>query len=99
MSDYPNIKGVLFLSLGFFLLFFGFLTASLMAPKLLKTYGFDELGFYSLALLYFAFAITNFISPFFVNKFKANFVLMFGAFQYCLYVGAVTIAIFVDRES
>jgi len=57
-----NYEKVLVLSVGFLLLFSTFFTASGLAGKVLGDNDFGDLGFYSLGVLYVAFAFCSFFS-------------------------------------
>ena len=63
-----NIDQVTILSISFMLLFTSFNTCQNFAAKVLRDAGFDDLGFLSIATLYFTFAIVSFFGTAIVNK-------------------------------
>ena len=54
--------------------------------------GFGNLGFYSLGLLYFVFALSSFIATPIVNKCGERFSATLGAFFYALYMASFMLA-------
>ena len=84
---WTNIGQVTILSIGFLLLFTSFNTCQNFSSKVLKDDGFDNLGFYSLGLLYFVFAICSFFSTAIVRKIgKVKISMSIGASCYALWV-------------
>jgi hypothetical protein len=65
--NYRNFDRVTLISVGFLLLFIAFNSAANLASKAMSDDGFDSLGFYSNACLYFVFAICSFFSTAIVN--------------------------------
>jgi MFS family permease len=86
MRNYPNIRGVIMLSLAFFFLFFAFNSASNIASKALKANGFENLGFYSLATLYVFFAIASLFSSSIVYRLQPKWSLVFASLCYSFWV-------------
>lgn len=76
------------LSIGFLLLFSSFMTAQNLAADVLDELGFGDLGFYSLSVLYFAFAFSCFVATPIVNKCGERFSMTVGALCYWLYVSS-----------
>lgn len=70
MAGYPNIKPLLFLSVGFFILLFSFFSAASVYSKILKDKGFGSLGFYGLGILYFFMSLTSLAAPSIASKLK-----------------------------
>ena len=62
-SNYPNLRGVMVLSLSFFVMFLAFFSAVSIFSKILKESGFKNLGFYSVATLYLFFSCGCLIAP------------------------------------
>ena len=89
---WENFSKLLFLSTGFQLLFSVFLTAQNLAAEVLDDMGFGNLGFYSLGLLYFVFALSSFIATPIVNKCGERFSATLGAFFYALYMASFMLA-------
>lgn len=81
-----NYEKVILLSIGFLLLFSTFFTASGLAGKVLADNDFGQLGFYSLAVLYVAFAFSSFFSNKVVSKCGERFALVGGSLCYSLYI-------------
>eukprot|EP00347_Sterkiella_histriomuscorum_P001898 403370246 len=61
-KTYPNLCKVTHISIGFLFLFIAFNSADNLAAKVMKDDGFNNIGFYSMSLLYLAFAIGSFFS-------------------------------------
>lgn len=88
----PNIGKLLILSVGFQLLFCVFNTAQNLASQVLDDLGFGNFGFYSLGVLYFAFAICCFVATPIVNSCGERFSMTLGALCYTLYTGSFILA-------
>ena len=63
MSIYPNLKSVVILAGSFFTLFLAFNSAANSAAKAMKDSGFNNLGFYTLSVLYMSFGIGSYWAP------------------------------------
>jgi hypothetical protein len=81
-----NFDRVMIISIGFFLLFLAFSSSANLSTSALETDGFDELGFYSLATLYFVFSFTSFFSYSIINKLGTKKSLLIGAFCYTFWI-------------
>ena len=81
-----NFEKVVIVSVGFLLLFSAFFTASGLASKVLEDNDFGNLGFYSLGVLYIAFAVCSFISSKVVAKCGEKLALVGGSLTYSLYI-------------
>ena len=60
---YPNIKAVIILSASFFVLFMAFFSSANASAKALKDSGFNNMGFYSLSMLYLNFGLASLWTP------------------------------------
>jgi len=76
----------------FLLLFSVFNTAQSLAAKVLSDLGFGNLGFYSLAVLYFSFALSCLVASAIVNKMGERFSLAVGSQCYTLYISSFALA-------
>ena len=83
---YLNFDRLTLISLGFLLLFIAFNSAANLSAKAMKDDGFDNLGFYSMAVLYFVFAFSSFFSTAIVNKIGTKTALVGGALCYFCWV-------------
>ena len=70
------------ISAGFCFLFIAFNSADNLAAKVMKDDGFDNIGFYSMSLLYLAFAFGSFFSSAIVNKIGERLSLFIGGLCY-----------------
>jgi len=87
-----NLDKLLILSVGFQLLFCVFNTAQNLASQVLDDLGFGNMGFYSLAVLYFAFSFSCFVATPIVNKCGERFAMTVGAMCYTLYTACFILA-------
>ena len=87
-----NAGKLLILSIGFLLLFSVFLTSQNLAAEVLDSLGFGNLGFYSLAVLYFVYAFSCFITTPIVNKCRERFSLTVGSMCYIFYTASFILA-------
>lgn len=83
---YRNLDRVTVLSLGFLMLFIAFNSAANLSGQALKNDGFDGLGFYTMATLYFVFAFCSFFSSAIVNKMGAKMSLFVGGLCYSFWI-------------
>lgn len=81
-----NFDRVNMISLRFLLLFSAYNSASNLAVKAMHDCGFENLGFYSMALLYFVFAVASFFSTPIVNKLGRKPSLFLGSLQYFFWI-------------
>jgi hypothetical protein len=84
--NYTNLDRVVVISIGFFLLFSAFSSSANLSASAMQEDGFDKLGFYSMAILYFVFSFTSFFSYSIVNKLGTKKSLVIGALCYSLWV-------------
>ena len=82
MKKYVNLDRMTLMSAGFLFLFIAFNSADNLAAKIMKEDGFDKFGFYSMSLLYLAFAIGSFFSTAIVNKIGIKYSLFTGGLCY-----------------
>ncbi|CDW72384.1 major facilitator superfamily protein [Stylonychia lemnae] len=82
MKFEKNQGKVTLLAIGFLFLFIAFNSADNLAAKIMKEDGFDNMGFYSMSLLYLAFAFGSFFSTAIVNKIGVKFSLFIGGLCY-----------------
>ena len=85
-SKYPNMSAVLYLCVSFFMLFMAFNSAANSAAKALKDEGFNNLGYYSLAVLYLGFAIGSMWAPRLIRYFKPRTAMAIASLTYALYI-------------
>ena len=83
-----NFGCVIFVSLGFTFLFTAFNTAQWLSTKALKDNGFENLGFYSLGVIYATFGIFSFFSSPVVKRLGSKYSMMLGASCYAVYMGS-----------
>src|SRR5688572_11259 len=81
-----NFDRVNMISLRFLLLFSSYFAAANLAVKAMHDCGFENLGFYSMAVLYLVFAICSFFSTAIVNKLGRKPALFLGSLQYFFWV-------------
>ncbi|KAM9968872.1 hypothetical protein ACTFIW_000275 [Dictyostelium discoideum] len=78
-----NKKNIIILGLCFCILFSAF-----SPTQILQTTIYQNLGYYTLAVLYSSLSISNFISPFIVSKFGEKISLIIGTLSYAIYIGS-----------
>ena len=88
----PSLLKLLVLSTGFLLLFCVYNTAQNLASEVLDDLGFGNLGFFSLAVLYFSFAFSCFVATPIVNKCGERFSMTVGALCYTMYLACFILA-------
>jgi MFS family permease len=94
----PNLKGVIMLSLAFFFLFFSYMGTALIITKVLLANGFDNLGFYSLAIVCFSYALFGlFVSPY-IAKIGTKKGLMFGSIFFPIFLFSFSLVFFADKS-
>ena len=81
-----NFDRINLISLAFLLLFIAFNSAANFSTKAMQDDGFDNLGFYSMATLYFFFSFCSFFSTAIVNRLGIKPSLVLGAFCYFFWV-------------
>lgn len=79
-------RGILLLSLGFFVIFFGYVFVHQYTTVYFQQLGLVDLGFQSLIIIYLFFTISSLFSAFFISKFGAKNAMMIGASFYFLYI-------------
>ncbi|KAM9992500.1 hypothetical protein ACTFIY_009935 [Dictyostelium cf. discoideum] len=78
-----NKINIIILGLCFCILFSAF-----SPTQILQTTINQNLGYYTLAVLYSSLSISNFISPFIVSKFGEKISLIIGTLSYAMYIGS-----------
>ncbi|KAM9979756.1 hypothetical protein ACTFIZ_006002 [Dictyostelium cf. discoideum] len=78
-----NKINIIILGLCFCILFSAF-----SPTQILQTTINQNLGYYTLAVLYSSLSISNFISPFIVSKFGEKISLIIGTLSYAIYIGS-----------
>ena len=68
------------------------MTAQNLATQVLEDLGFGDLGFYSLGVLYFAFAFSCFVATPIVNRCGERISMTVGSMCYTLYIGSFALA-------
>jgi ABC-type enterochelin transport system permease subunit len=89
---YVNLDRLLILSIGFFLLFSAFGTAQSLAATVLSENGLNNLGFYSLSLLYLSFGICSLFSSIVVHRLGTRYSMILGSMCYSCYIGSFILA-------
>ncbi len=91
MKDILSNKNVLFTSIGFFLVFFGFGAAQQYLVPLLKLQGKEDLALISLLLLYSSFLITGIIAPKIIDRLGLKKSVLLGSTTYWIFtLGVIT---------
>jgi MFS family permease len=85
-ENLPNLKCVILLSFGFFILMFSFGSGSTIASKALKENGYENLGFYSLAVLYLFLALSCLTASSIVYRLGPKVSLMCSALVYTIWI-------------
>ncbi len=98
MSNYPNIKPVLILSASFFTLFLAFNSAANSAAKAMKDSGFENLGFYTLAVLYGTFGVGSYWAPRMVRYFKPKRGMALASIMYAVWIGSLALCTILVRH-
>ncbi|CDW80012.1 major facilitator superfamily protein [Stylonychia lemnae] len=84
--DYPNLKAVLSISGCFFLQFIAANSTMNVVSTTLKDCGFDNLGFYSLAVIYMVFGLSSLIAPPIIKRLKPNLSMVLGSLCYDIWL-------------
>ena len=75
------------MAFGFMMVFTAFMTCQNFASKVLSDYGFGDVGFISVAVLYVVFSICSFFSTAIVNKIgNAKLAMFIGALCYSFWI-------------
>lgn len=98
MKNLPNVKTVLFLSFGFFFLFFAFGASSNIASQAMKNCGFHNLGFYSLAVLYAFFSLSSLGASSIVYKLQHKKAFIFSGLALSLWILTLSLTTVFDRS-
>jgi len=83
---YPNLGPMLWLSFCFYILFLAFNSTANSAAKALRDSGFDNLGFYTLSVLYLSFGIFSTVAPIIVRTLKAKKSLIIASLAYAVWM-------------
>jgi MFS family permease len=78
VTSSPNFGKATQISLGIMLLYIAFNSASNIQSKIMEEDGFDKLGFFILAVVYFFMGIGSLMSNAAINKFGTKGCLLFG---------------------
>lgn len=90
MQEIFRNKNVLYTSIGFFFVFFGYGAAQQYLVPLLKLQGRENAALYALMLLYGAYLAGGIITPKFIKRWGPKASLIGGAFTYFLFVLSVS---------
>ena len=85
-GELPNIKTVIWLACSYLVWFMAFVASANVASKALRECGFQNLGFYSLSILYLFFGLQSFLSPLIIRKVKPKKVMMTSAVGYAIWM-------------
>lgn len=78
MNKYQNFIQLAFISVCILLLYTAFNSTADLQSEIMKTDGYDELGFYVLAILYFFMGLGSLMSTAAINKFGTRGCLLLG---------------------
>lgn len=84
--EIPNFKVLLLQSVAYFFLLFAFYSSVNVYSKLLRENGHENLGFYSLAVMYIFFALGCLIAPSLAAKYKRQRVMIAGSLAYSIWI-------------
>jgi len=87
-----NYGKVIWISIGFLLLFSTFWTACGLAGKVLADSGFGQHGFYSLSVLYFVFTVCCLVTDQIVTKLGVKRTIFLGSLTYAFYCSTFIIS-------
>jgi len=90
---------VLHCGVSFLILFTAFNGAANLETKAMADLGYANLGFYSLATLYFVFALSAFFSVSILQRIGPKMCLLFGSLTYTLYLLANLVPILSKGNS
>ena len=83
---YPNIKAVIILSASYFVLFLAFFSSANSSAKALRDSGFNNMGFYSLAMLYMNFGLSSLWTPRVVKAIHPKKTMVIASIFYSLWI-------------
>lgn len=83
---YPNIKAVIILSASYFVLFLAFFSSANSSAKALRDSGFNNMGFYSLAMLYMNFGLSSLWTPKVVKAIHPKKTMVIASIFYSLWI-------------
>lgn len=83
---YPNIKAVIILSASFFVLFLAFFSSANSSSKALRDSGFNNMGFYSLSVLYLNFGLSSLWTPKVVIAIHPKKTMVIASVLYSLWI-------------
>ena len=92
-SQYPNIKAVIHVAIGFCTLFVGFGTGANVASKALRENGFANLGFYSLAFIYIVFALSSCMMGKVLSKIQPKHSIALGSSTYAIWIFSLALTV------
>ena len=84
-SNYPNLKGALWLSICFHVQMLTYYSSVVIQPTVLREGGYEKLGFYSLVVLFVCLAIFAFIAPVIVAKISAIRIFQFSCITFAFW--------------
>ncbi len=82
---------MLTLSASFFTLFLAFNSAANSAAKAMKDSGFNNLGFFTLSVLYMSFGIGSYWAPRMVRYFQPKRGMAFASIMYAVWIGSLAL--------
>lgn len=104
-ESYPNLSAVLTLAFSFFTLFLAFNSSANSAAKSLRDAGLDNLGFYTLSMLYCTFGLGSIWAPKMVRYFNPKRGMAMASLMYAIWIGSLgmyTVALrkgFLSKEA
>ena len=91
LKKYRNFCQVTHLSVSFLLLYIACNPTSILQSHIMKSFGYGELGFYNIAVLFLCHAIGSFFSTATINKMGIKFGLVVGGVLKSLWVLACVV--------
>lgn len=94
MAKYLNLGKVTFLSICILLLYMAFNSAQNIQSKIMEEDGFDQLGFFILAVLYFFMGLGSLMSTAIINKYGNRWCLVMGGIGCVVWILSTLLAVY-----